>query len=190
MAFVVAVYAELLAPKVKPVEHKLLAQFGLLTYLTVHTNLINVFYFAATVVSPCSPMLRLASSYIWPMAFASAMQLTPLYYCLDHFQPSNVRWRRDAPKMGFHGVSFAAHASHGLATGLALLHARSLDARHIPTLTAGLLVLFAYAVCYLALILVNKRSCGLWPYDIMDDIEARAGPPGVYGFMGLIVLLL
>ena len=192
LGFATALFAERLSPKTSARDHAVHGRIGLSIYLTVHTNLLNLLYFALRLAAPSvgSPALEAATRHVWPVAFALGCQLTPLYYGLDHFNPAKVRFDREKVERGFRWVPLANHLCHAPATPLTLLHASTLDARHAVGAPAALAALLLYDACYVTLTLVNTSLTGTWTYPIIDDAEAIGGKGGVALFFGAIMGLL
>lgn len=184
LCFTLSTYGELLSAKVTPTDHRRHQYFGLVVFLTVDTNVINIIYFSTVALAPCvSPpfgsQLDAIASALWPVAFALGLQLTPLYYLLAHSNPAKIAMSEWKAAHGFRFHPLADHVCHAPATPLSLLYASTLGAQHATTPAVAIMATATFVTFFLSMTLLNRRLTGMWTYPVIEDVEAKAGTMGV-----------
>ena len=159
---------------------------GSAVWLTIQTNVVCCFYYAAATASCVVRSEALANLVVhfFPLAFGLAFVLTILYYGLDHFNPESVRKRKMWSEKGYPSET-CAHLEHASATPLALLYAFSL---RLPSGGAEPSVgpLLAFLAWYVAMSFANRMATGEWLYPIVDDAHKVVGWLGVVLFFATI----
>ena len=103
-----------------PIASRCLGDF---LYLTYHSNLFGVLYFAAVVANGLLGAGFDASLWrLFPLAFAFGTFLTAAYYALDHFNVENYR-RKEIHRRAYPHVHLCGHLEHAHALPLVVLYA-------------------------------------------------------------------
>ena len=156
-------------------------------WLTVQTNVVCFFYYAAATASCVVRSEALADlvAHLFPLAFALAFVLTILYYGLDHFNPESVRKRKLWSENGYPQIEMISHLEHASAAPLALLYAFSL---RLPSGGAEPSVgpLLTFLAWYVAMSIANRMATGEWLYPIVEDAHKAVGWLGVLLFFATI----
>lgn len=191
-AHAAAVYAKIFLEIPDRISSPQATQYlGILTWLTVQTNLICCLRFAAVLVATftASTYLMALTVRLFPLSFGLGSMLTVLYYSLDYFQEENVKKRKEYSKTIAPLCELAAHISHGPALPLALLDALNLVASG-HTRPGVVDLVGGYILFYMTQTLVNHAATGAWQYPIIADAQRAAGWPGVLLFFAAIAGLM
>ena len=187
-----AVYAKIFLEIPDQISNPQVTQYlGILTWLTVQTNLICCLRFAAVLLAhiAASNALIEITVRLFPLSFGLGFMLTVLYYGLDYFQEDNVKKRKEYRRTTAPFCELAAHLTHAPALPLALIDALTLSAGGyarpgVVDLVGG------YILFYMAQTLANHAATGAWQYPIIQDAQKAAGWPGVLLFFAVIAGLM
>jgi len=166
---------------------------GKLIYLTLQTNLIGAVYYTLRV---CAVTFGFAGLHqllvrMFPLIFALGTFLTAAYYGLDHFNPEQVKARKQIAEEGYPAIHVLCHLEHVLALPVVVVDALTLSVGDGALHGLDNLVFVGgYIGFYLILVHVNMLATGEWPYPIIDAIEKSFGLLGRCSFFGVLTLIL
>jgi len=160
--------------------------FGKWVMLTFQTNVFCLAYSLLCTAAAISPSSTLDEWIVrlFPLYFMLAVFLTAGYYATVHFNKSGTDGRRFFAENGYPYIVLSKHASHGHATGLAVIMCGAL--RTAPTSQDVVLCTGPFLLEYLLLTCLNFRLTGLWMYPFLDDAARKNGARG----LALVIVMI
>mmetsp|Transcript_22465 Transcript_22465/g.33505 ORF Transcript_22465/g.33505 Transcript_22465/m.33505 type:complete len:225 (+) Transcript_22465:202-876(+) len=147
-------------------------------WLTFHTNTILFSFYSFSILSSLFsiPLLDTLLVVYFPLAFAMGTFLTLGYYLLDHFNPEQIKFRKQWSQRGYYHLEADAHLQHSLGAPFVWLYAYFLYPSGLTITHFNVVfVVGGFFVFYLIQIHINYYLTEKWPYPILYDMENMGG---------------